>query len=112
MLYTLLCKKYKTLQYSGSADYSAIQNFKESGEILLTTDNGAKGFNLEESAFVIHYDLPYNALKMEQRIDRCQRLGQENDVLSLDFINKNNFSDVRKLELVNKRTLVTDGVFG
>lgn len=112
MLYALLCPKYKTLQYNGSTDYSAIQNFKESGEILLTTDNGAKGFNLEEAAFVIHYDLPYNTLKMEQRIDRCQRLGQENDVLSLAFINKDNFSDVRKLELVNKRTLVTDGVFG
>jgi hypothetical protein len=112
MLYGILCKKYKTLQYNGSADYSAIHDFKEAGEILLTTDNGAKGFNLEEAAFVIHYDLPYNTLKMEQRIDRCQRLGQENDVLSLAFINKDNFSDVRKLELVNKRTLVTDGVFG
>ncbi|MEG0892411.1 MAG: DEAD/DEAH box helicase [Oscillospiraceae bacterium] len=112
MLHTLLCQNYKTLQYNGSADYSAIQNFKEGGEILLTTDNGAKGFNLEEAAFVVHYDLPYNTLKMEQRIDRCQRLGQENDVLSLAFINKDNFSDVRKLELVNKRTLVTDGVFG
>ncbi|MEG1808210.1 MAG: DEAD/DEAH box helicase [Oscillospiraceae bacterium] len=112
ILYALLSGEYKTLQYNGSADYSAIQNFKEGGEILLTTDNGAKGFNLEEAAFVVHYDLPYNTLKMEQRIDRCQRLGQENDVLSLAFINKDNFSDVRKLELVNKRTLVTDGVFG
>ncbi|MEG0751641.1 MAG: DEAD/DEAH box helicase, partial [Oscillospiraceae bacterium] len=112
ILYALLSGEYKTLQYNGSADYSAIQIFKEGGEILLTTDNGAKGFNLEEAAFVIHYDLPYNTLKMEQRIDRCQRLGQENDVLSLAFINKDNFSDVRKLELVNKRTLVTDGVFG
>ena len=49
---------------------------------------------------------------MEQRIDRCHRLGQENDVLSVAFIDKNNFADVRKLELVNKRMLVTDGVFG
>ncbi|MEG2524548.1 MAG: DEAD/DEAH box helicase, partial [Oscillospiraceae bacterium] len=37
MLHTLLCQNYKTLQYNGSADYSAIQNFKEGGEILLTT---------------------------------------------------------------------------
>ena len=54
----------------------------------------------------------YNTLKLEQRIDRCHRLGQENDVLSVAFIDKNNFADVRKLELVNKRMLVTDGVFG
>ena len=33
-------------------------------------------------------------------------------MLSVAFIDKNNFADVRKLELVNKRMLVTDGVFG
>ena len=86
--------------------------FRSGGEVLLTTDNGARGFNLEEAAFVIHYDLPYNTLKLEQRIDRCHRLGQENDVLSLAFINRDNLSDVRKLELASKRTLVSGGVFG
>lgn len=112
MLYRLLCQSYKTICYNGSTDYSVIRQFKQDGEVLISTDNGAKGFNLEEAAFVIHYDLLYNTLKMEQRIDRCHRLGQENDVLSLAFINKHNFADVRKLELVNKRMLVTDGVFG
>lgn len=112
MLIFLLSDKYKTCLYNGGSDYSSIQKFKTSGEILISTDNGAKGFNLEDAAFVIHYDLLYNTLKMEQRIDRCHRLGQENDVLSLAFIDKNNFADVRKLELVNKRMLVADGVFG
>lgn len=112
MLSALLSSKYKTCVYNGSTDYSAIQKFRTDGEILLSTDNGAKGFNLEDAAFVIHYDLLYNTLKMEQRIDRCHRLGQENDVISLAFIDKNNFADVRKLELVNKRMLVADGVFG
>lgn len=112
MLSALLSPKYKTCVYNGSTDYSAIYKFKTDGEILLSTDNGAKGFNLEDAAFVIHYDLLYNTLKMEQRIDRCHRLGQENDVISLAFIDKNNFADVRKLELVNKRMLVADGVIG
>ncbi len=112
MLTALLSEKYKVCVYNGSADYSVIREFKANGEILISTDNGAKGFNLEDAAFVIHYDLPYNTLKMEQRIDRCHRLGQENDVLSLAFIDKNNFADVRKLELVNKRVLVANGVFG
>ncbi len=112
MLFPLLDGKYKTLLYRGGADHSAIQAFKRDGEVLLTTDSGAKGFNLEEASFVIHYDLPYNTLKMEQRIDRCHRLGQENDVLSLAFINRENLADVRKLELASKRTLVSDGVFG
>ena len=112
MLMDLLSGQYRTLAYNGSTDYSVIRRFKEDGEVLISTDNGAKGFNLEEAAFIIHYDLPYNTLKLEQRIDRCHRLGQENDVLSVAFIDKNNFADVRKLELVNKRMLVTDGVFG
>lgn len=112
MLQNLLSDRYRTLAYNGSADYSVIRQFKEDGEVLISTDNGAKGFNLEEAAFIIHYDLLYNTLKLEQRIDRCHRLGQENDVLSVAFIDKNNFADVRKLELVNKRMLVTDGVFG
>lgn len=112
MLQRLLSPHYTALSYHGSADYSVIRRFQEEGEVLLSTDNGAKGFHLADSAFVIHYDLLYNTLKMEQRIDRCHRLGQENDVLSVAFIDKNNFADVRKLELVNKRMLVTDGVFG
>lgn len=112
MLQQLLSKTYHTICYNGSTDYSVIQKFKEDGEVLISTDNGAKGFNLEEAAFVIHYDLLFNTLKMEQRIDRCHRLGQVCDVLSVAFIDQNNFADVRKLELVNKRMLVTDGVFG
>ena len=112
MLLPLLEGQYKVLLYRGGVDYSVIQQFKQDGEILISTDNGARAFNLEEAAFVIHYDLPYNTLKLEQRIDRCHRLGQENDVLSLAFLNQHNLSDVRKLELASKRTLVTDGVFG
>lgn len=112
VLYGLLKEKYQTMVYNGSANYSAIKAFKEHGEILLSTDNGARGFDLQESALVINYDLLYNTLKMEQRIDRCHRLNQKNDVLAVAFINKNNFADVRKLELVNKRFLVSDGVFG
>lgn len=112
MLYPLVSGLYQTVLYNGSADYTAIRAFKDDAEVLITTDNGAKGFNLEEASFVIHYDLLYNTLKMEQRIDRCHRMGQQNDVLSVAFIDKENFTDVRKLELVNKRMLVSDGVFG
>ena len=111
-LYKSLSMQYNTYAYYGGSDHTEIEKFKENGEILISTDNGAKGFHLAEASFVIHYDLPYNTLKMEQRIDRCHRLGQENDVISLAFINRKNMADVRKLELVYKRMKVTDGVFG
>ena len=113
-LYGLLKDKYKTLVYNGQSnvDYTVIKQFKADGEILISTDNGAKGYNLEESALVINYDLLYNTLKMEQRIDRIHRINQQNDCIVLSFINKENFADVRKLELVSKRHILSDGVFG
>lgn len=111
-LYKSLSKQYNTYAYYGGSDHTAIESFKRDGEILISTDNGAKGFDFSEASFVIHYDLLYNTLKMEQRIDRCHRLGQENDVISLAFINQKNMADVRKLELVYKRMKVADGVFG
>lgn len=111
-LYELLSKKYCTYTYYGGTNSNSIEEFRKNGEILISTDNGAKGFHLAEASFVIHYDLLYNTLKMEQRIDRCHRLGQKNDVISLAFMNQYNMSDVRKLELVYKRMKVADGVFG
>ena len=103
---------YKISIYNGSKDYRAIDNFKSDCELIISTDQGARGFNFEKSSLVINYDLLYNTLKMEQRIDRCHRLNQQNDVIVLNFLNKSNMADVRKLELVNKRMLVADGVFG
>ena len=42
---------------------------------------------------------------MEQRICRCNRQGQNSDVFVINMLSKENFTDVRMLELVNKRTL-------
>ena len=42
MLLDLLSGQYRTLAYNGNADYSVIRQFKETGEVLISTDNGAK----------------------------------------------------------------------
>ena len=112
MLAPIVGAKYQTVCYHGGADYDAIRQFKDKAEVLIATDRGARGFNLEHAALVFHYDLLYNTLKMEQRIDRCHRLGQRSDVLSVAFVNPGNLSDVRKVELAGKRMLVSNGVFG
>lgn len=110
----LLKEKYSVLTYSGdkSRDYSIMTRFREEAQILITTDVAAEGFNLEFCSFVVNYDLPYNVLTIEQRINRCHRQGQQNDVIVLSFLNKDNFADVRMLELINKRTLQFDGIIG
>ena len=113
-LTNLLKDKYTVVVYNGdkTRDYSVIKKFKDDAEILIATDIAAEGFNLEFCSFVINYDLPYNVLTIEQRINRCHRQEQNNDVFSVTFLNKNNFADVRMLELINKRTLQFNGVIG
>lgn len=114
-IYNLLNKngyKGKVLLFNGncSRDYSIIESFKNNTEILIATDVASEGFNLEFCSFVINYDLPYNILTIEQRINRCHRQGQQCDVIVVNFINKNNFADVRMVELINKRVLQFDGI--
>lgn len=106
--------KGKVLAYNGSRtrDYGIMERFEKDAKILIATDIAAEGFNLEFCSFVINYDLPYNTLTLEQRINRCHRQGQQSDVIILNFLNKNNFADVRILELINKRILQFSGVFG
>lgn len=99
---------YKISIYNGSKDYRAIDNFKSDCELIISTDQGARGFNFEESSLVINYDLLYNTLKMEQRIDRCHRLNQQNDVIVLNFLNKSNM--LKKVSEVSKDKNISDGV--
>ena len=106
--------KGKVLAYNGSRtrDYGIMARFEKDAKILIATDIAAEGFNLEFCSFVINYDLPYNTLTIEQRINRCHRQGQQSDVIILNFLNKNNFADVRLLQLINKRILQFSGIFG
>lgn len=113
-LQKLLSDTYKTLVFNGnkSSDYSIIKKFETEAEILITTDVAAEGFNFAFCSFIINYDLPYNVLTLEQRMMRCHRQGQQNDVVVLNYLSKQNFADVRMLELINKRALQFDGIMG
>ncbi|MEQ6357208.1 SNF2-related protein [Lysinibacillus sp. M3] len=54
--------------------------FKERAQVLIATEAGGEGINLQFCHHVINYDLPWNPMKLEQRIGRVHRLGQEHDV--------------------------------
>lgn len=54
--------------------------FKQQAKVLLATESGAEGINLQFCHHVINYDLPWNPMKLEQRIGRVHRLGQAHDV--------------------------------
>lgn len=112
VLYDLLISKgYNVIKYT---DENALKRFREDKkiQILICNDTVAKGLDIEYCPVVVNYDLLYNAVEMEQRICRCHRQGQPSDVLVINLLSKENLSDVRILELINKRTLQFDGIFG
>ncbi len=58
-----------------------ITSFREEKDILVTTEIGGEGRNLQFCHQMINYDLPWNPMKIEQRIGRIHRLGQQNEVM-------------------------------
>lgn len=116
-LYSLLSEKgYVVLQYNGSnsRDYTIMERFRsdDSIQILLATDDAAKGLDIEFCPIVSNYDLLFNTIEMEQRICRCHRQAQKSDVVVINLLGQKNKADVRIMELVNKRILQFNGIFG
>lgn len=91
---------------------AVIDHFRDEGEILIATEAGAEGINLQFCALVVNYDLPWNPQRVEQRIGRCHRYGQKHDVVVVNFLNQNNAADRRVLELLAEKFHLFDGVFG
>ena len=102
---------YNTFKYKDNDTLEKFRN-NEDVQILVTTDTAAKGLDIEYCPVVVNYDMIYNSIQMEQRICRCHRQGQKSDVLVINLLSRENFADVRMLELINKRTLQFNGIFG
>lgn len=74
---------------SKSADMKAalVERFRDQASIMICTEAGAEGINLQFCSLLINYDLPWNPQRVEQRIGRVHRYGQKHDVVVLNFIN-------------------------
>jgi superfamily II DNA or RNA helicase len=97
---------------SPEARRSLVEEFRERTEILISTEAGAEGLNLQFCNLLINYDLPWNPQRVEQRIGRCHRYGQTRDVLVLNFVNRKNAAEARLYELLEQKLTLFDGVFG
>lgn len=64
----------------------ALQEFRDSTNIFISTDAGGEGLNLQFSNNIINYDLPWNPMKIEQRCGRVDRIGQAREVQIFNFI--------------------------
>lgn len=67
-----------------------VHEFKTRSRVFISTEAGAKGLNLQFCDTLVNYDLPWNPQRIEQRIGRCHRYGQQNDVTVINFIAKDN----------------------
>jgi superfamily II DNA or RNA helicase len=99
---------------SGAIDRrtALIDHFRDSAEIMISTEAGAEGVNLQFCSLVVNYDLPWNPQRVEQRIGRCHRYGQKHDVVVINFLNQRNLADRRVLELLSDKFHLFEGVFG
>ena len=60
--------------------------FSKDAQILVSTDAGGEGLNLQFCHVVINYDIPWNPMRLEQRIGRVDRIGQNHRVQAINFI--------------------------
>lgn len=89
-----------------------VDYFRDEGRIMIATEAGAEGINLQFCSLVINYDLPWNPQRVEQRIGRCHRYGQKHDVVVVNFLNKKNAADQRVYQLLAEKFHLFEGVFG
>ena len=116
-IYRLWLQQYAgTNRISGSTvidkKQAIVDAFRDKAEILIATEAGAEGINLQFCSLVVNYDMPWNPQRIEQRIGRCHRYGQKNDVVVVNLVNQANYADRRVYELLNDKFSLFNGVFG
>ncbi|MFO7819095.1 MAG: SNF2-related protein [Halanaerobacter sp.] len=88
--YYLYQEGYNPVFFSGDLSDNqkewAKSRFARAGDILISTQAGGQGINLQFCNVLINYDLPWNPMKLEQRIGRVDRLGQRDDVLVYNLL--------------------------
>jgi superfamily II DNA/RNA helicase len=89
-----------------------IEHFRDHATILIATEAAAEGVNMQFCSLVVNYDLPWNPQRIEQRIGRCHRYGQQHDVVVINFLNERNQADKRILELLTEKFKLFNGIFG
>lgn len=89
-----------------------VDYFRDKGSIMIATEAAAEGINLQFCSLLVNYDLPWNPQRIEQRIGRCHRYGQQHDVVVLNFVNRSNAADQRVFDLLSSKFKLFEGVFG
>jgi SNF2 family DNA or RNA helicase len=88
-----------------------IKTFQDGCPVLLATDTGGEGHNLQFCHTMINYDLPWNPMRIEQRIGRIHRFGQEKEVQVYNFCATGSIEDYI-LEILDRKINMFELVVG
>lgn len=80
-----------------------VHEFKTRTRVFISTEAGAKGLNLQFCDTIVNYDLPWNPQRIEQRIGRCHRYGQQHDVTVINFLAKDNLAQVLTFQILSEK---------
>ncbi|MCC7531893.1 MAG: DEAD/DEAH box helicase [Candidatus Melainabacteria bacterium] len=89
----------------------AIEYFKGDAQVLVSSESGGEGRNLQFCRALINYDLPWNPMKIEQRIGRIHRLGQDRDVHIFNLAARGT-AEAHVLDLLDKKINLFELVVG
>jgi SNF2 family DNA or RNA helicase len=89
----------------------ALEHFRTSAPVLVSTEAGGEGRNLQFCRIVINYDLPWNPMRVEQRIGRVHRLGQTHPVRVINFASRGTI-EAYVLEILDRKIKMFELVVG
>ncbi len=90
---------------------AAVEQLKSSVNVMLCTESGGEGRNLQFADTLINFDLPWNPMKIEQRIGRIHRFGQTQDVFIFNLCTAGTLES-RILKLLNDKIRMFELVVG
>ena len=85
--------------------------FRDRARVLVSTDAGGEGLNLQFCHVVINYDIPWNPMRLEQRIGRVDRIGQHKTVRAINFVFEDSV-EFRVREVLEQKLSVIFDEFG
>jgi SNF2 family DNA or RNA helicase len=89
----------------------ALDFFRGPAPVLVSTEAGGEGRNLQFCQVVINYDLPWNPMRVEQRIGRVHRLGQEHPVRVINLVARGTI-EAYVLEILDRKIRMFELVVG
>ncbi|HEX3392057.1 MAG TPA: SNF2-related protein, partial [Solirubrobacteraceae bacterium] len=96
---------------SGPAKDAAIAEFRERVPVLLCTESGGEGRNIQFCNTLINFDLPWNPMAIEQRIGRIDRIGQRREVYVFNLVTRGTLEE-QILALLDEKISMFELVIG